>query len=126
MKVLLDFDGTLCRDSSERPPRTPPAHAAVDFLRQLKAAGHEILVFSCRAHDSMPDGYRARHAQREVRGYLERYRIPYDAILTGKPHADLVIDERAVPFDGDWRVLTMMLRAGQRLRLPRSRTRSRR
>lgn len=126
MRVLLDFDGTLCRDACERSPMTPPANGAVDLIQRLKAAGHEIIVFSCRANNSMPDGYRARHARREVRGYLERYEIPYDAILTNKPHADIVIDEHALPFDGNWRLLATMLKAGQRLRLPAIRARSRR
>ena len=110
MRVLIDFDGTLCRDPSNRSPTSPPPRGAIDFVQQMKAAGHVIIVFSCRANDSMPDGYRARHAQREVRDYLERYGITYDEILTNKPHADLVIDEHAIAFDGNWRLLTTDVR----------------
>ena len=120
MKVLLDFDGTLCLDSCDRAPTTPPPRGAAKLIRGLKAVGHEIIVFSCRANSSMPGNYRARQAEREVRGYLEKFSIPFDSIITTKPHADVVIDERALPFDGDWVLLTAMLRAGQRLRLPRA------
>ncbi|NJN14357.1 MAG: hypothetical protein HC813_01550 [Planctomycetes bacterium] len=85
MRVLLDFDGTLCPDPCGSPPRTPPDPLAAEVLRELRTAGHTILVLSCRAHSPSPDGWRARAAVREIEAYLRRHEIPFDEILACKP-----------------------------------------
>jgi len=115
MRILLDFDGTLCPDPCNTPPATPPALRAARVLRDLSAAGHTIIVLSCRAHGSAGEGWRARAAAREIAAYLRLHDVPFDEILTGKPHADAIIDERALAFDGDWRALGRLLRRGLRL-----------
>ncbi len=115
MRILLDFDGTLCPDPCGTPPATPPPPRAARVLRDLSAAGHTILILSCRAHGGSVEGWRARGAAREIAAYLRRHDLPFDEILTCKPHADAIIDERALAFDGDWRALGRLLRRGLRL-----------
>ncbi len=73
MRILLDFEGTLCSDLSR-----PPPDAAVAVVTRLKAD--------------------------------DRHKIPYDEILTFKPRCDVVIDSRALPFDGSWAKLAKRLR----------------
>ncbi len=115
MRILLDFDGTLCPDGCGAPPETPPPPRAAEILRGLRAAGHTILVLSCRAHGAAGEGWRARAAAREIAAYLRLHDVPFDEILTSKPHADAVIDERALAFDGDWQAVGRLLRRGPRL-----------
>ena len=105
MRILLDFEGTLCANLSQ-----PPPDAAVAVIMRLKAEGHRLTILSSRAAGSMPDGWRARQAARQIAAYLDRHRIPYDEILTSKPRCDLVIDSRAMPFDGSWAHLARQLR----------------
>jgi len=110
LKVLVDFDGTLCPDPCSRPPVSPPSPDALAVLRRMHAAGHEIVILSCRAHAGAPDGWRARHAVREITAYLHRHDVPFDAILTNKPHCDAVIDMRATSFGGSWSRLARVFR----------------
>ncbi len=105
MRILLDFEGTLCSDLSR-----PPPDAAVAVVTRLKADGHKVTILSSRAAGAMPDGWRARQAARQIAAYLDRHKIPYDEILTFKPRCDVVIDSRALPFDGSWARLAKRLR----------------
>ena len=106
MRILLDFEGTLCPDLTQ-----PPPDAAVAIVMRLKADGHKVTILSSRASGAMPDGWRARQAARQIAAYLDRHHIPYDEILTSKPRCDVVIDSRAVPFDGSWSRLAKLLRS---------------
>lgn len=73
---------------------------AVEKLKELKAAGHTIIISTGR-HMKTCQGnvglVLARQGQVTLE-WLARYGIPYDEIYFGKPWADIYIDDNALRF----------------------------
>ena len=102
MRIAIDLDGTLC--TLRRPNQTyadvVPLPGAVDRVRQLRAAGHTIIITTAR-HMATCEGNPGRVMQRIGKitlDWLESHGIEYDEIHFGKPNAELYIDDRAVRF----------------------------
>jgi hypothetical protein len=95
--VILDFDGVIhsytsgwqgpavCND-----PPTDGAKQAVAALREL----YRVVVCSSRCHQE--GGIEA------VRDYLRRHDIVVDDVSNDKPPHIVVVDDRALRFNGDW------------------------
>jgi len=100
MRVCFDLDNTLVTA-----PRVPGDYATVQpierviaYARQLKAAGHTIVLHTARRMRT--HGGNAGRAVADVAAVtfktLDALRIPYDEVHFGKPHADVYIDDLAV------------------------------
>jgi hypothetical protein len=98
--VAVDFDRTLHPYTEGwkgvEPADEPPTKGAIDFLQALKMKGYEIVVHSVRAEE--PGGIEA------IQAWLDRYGLAeyIDGITATKPQAVAFVDDRAVPFEGDW------------------------
>ena len=108
MKIYVEFDRSFCPDPWTDKPLTPPDPAASDLVGRWKRAGHRVVFYSVRANSCGPDGWRARHSARELAEYLHRHEVPHDGLHLAKPEYDLLVDGRALPFDGDWKKLQPM------------------
>lgn len=66
-------------------------------MRSLKKMGFTLAISTCRVSDT---GY----GSREVRAWLKRNKMDklFSSISNRKPIATAYIDDRAVPFNGDW------------------------
>jgi hypothetical protein len=95
--VCLDFDGVIhsyrsgwC--GSEVIP-DPPIHGTREAIAQLRKR-YRVVVHSARcATDS---GYEA------VQAWLAKHNIEIDDVCRYKPPATIYVDDRAIPFRGDW------------------------
>ena len=85
MRIAVDFDGVLWNRH-----KGGIANGASKKLRQAKADGHEIIVWTAR-----PD-----YTTFEIAELLDRYQVPYDFILGGKLYFDVFIDDHAKEFVG--------------------------
>ncbi len=93
--VAVDFDRTISDDKGNL---LPDAKASI---QRLKEAGWTIIIWTAR-----PD-------LEYVRSYLRQNEIPYDHInenpdgdkgdYSRKIRFDATVDDKAVPFDGDWK-----------------------
>jgi hypothetical protein len=95
--VCLDFDGVLHSYRSgwrgEEIIPDPPIHgtsAAVARLRQQ----YRVVVYSARCRT--PEGRRA------IENWLRKHDIVVDEVCEHKPPALVYVDDRAIPFRGDW------------------------
>lgn len=99
--VCVDFDGTLHPYTAgwcgSVPADEPPILGAGEFLTNLHRLGYRIVIFSTRAdHQDGLDG---------ITAWMDKHRLEYDAITHEKVGAIAYVDDRAVPFTGDWQAV---------------------
>merc|ERR1719352_857630 len=96
MRFVFDLDGTLVT-----PPKRHGDYASVEpieqnitLVRSLKAAGYYIIVWTSRESERHRGNIGAIMAAvgKVTLDTLERFGIPYDELLFGKPHTDAYID----------------------------------
>lgn len=105
LRMCFDLDGTLVSHPKVRGDYSTvePVATNIEFLRQAKARGAYIIIYTARRMRTH-DGDVARvvadvgDVTKEV---LKRFEIPYDELIFGKPYAHFYIDDLAVPAWGD-------------------------
>ncbi|HEY2147592.1 MAG TPA: hypothetical protein VGH32_06625 [Pirellulales bacterium] len=123
MRICIDLDGVICqlRRPGQEYAALEPVPGAVDRLRELRSAGHYIIVCTAR-HMKTCSGNVGQVLARQgaiTLEWLARHGIEYDEIHFGKPHADVYIDDNAVRFE-NWEAIdgggrSLPLSAEQRL-----------
>jgi len=102
MRIVIDLDGTICpiKQNGERYEDLIPTPGAIEKLRELKGAGHYIIIQTARnmATQESNLGKVMRNIGKVTLDWLVRYNVPYDEIYFGKPNAHLYIDDRAYRF----------------------------
>lgn len=101
--LVVDVDGTLCgiKQPGQSYADLEPDHAMLEKLREYRAKGYRILLYTARNMRTY-DGNLAlinRHTAPVLLEWLERWEVPYDEILFGKPWPrtkGFYIDDRAV------------------------------
>jgi capsule biosynthesis phosphatase len=104
MRLCFDLDGVLC--CLKKPGQTyadvEPTPGAVQKLRALRAAGHQIVIATAR-HMKTCDHSVGRVVAKQglvTLQWLEKHGFEYDEIWFGKPHCDIYIDDNAFRFTG--------------------------
>ena len=103
MRICIDLDGVICRlrEPGQQYADLQPVPGAIEKLRQLKAAGHYIIICTAR-HMKTCQGNVGMVVARQgavTLDWLKRHNIEYDEIHFGKPHAQVYIDDNAVRFE---------------------------
>lgn len=89
--ACIDLDGVICdeRPTFER-SMAEPLPGARAGIQRLIDDGYVIVIHTARSW-----------AEYEMTSrWLYDHEIPYDQLIMGKPQATVVIDDRAVRFDG--------------------------
>jgi len=109
MRIAIDLDGTIC--PIKRPDQSyadlEPLPGAVERIRELRAAGHYIIIVTAR-HMATCEGNLGKVIRRIGKvtlDWLDKYGIEYDEMYFGKPNAEVYIDDRAIRFS-DWTEIT--------------------
>ena len=118
MRICIDLDGVICRlrEPGQVYANLEPVPGAVEKMRQLKAAGHYLIISTAR-HMKTCEGNVGMVVARQgavTLEWLARHGIEYDEIHFGKPHAQVYLDDNAVRFEG-WNAI-----AGDGSTLPKS------
>ncbi len=103
MRICIDLDGVICqlREPGQSYAELEPVPGAVEKLRELKAAGHYIIICTAR-HMKTCEGNVGRVLARQgavTLDWLKRHDVEYDEIHFGKPHAQIYIDDNALRFE---------------------------
>ncbi len=103
MRICIDLDGVICklREPGQQYADLDPVPGAVEKLRELRAAGHYIIIATAR-HMKTCDGNVGKVIARlgaTTLDWLARHEVEFDEIHFGKPHADVYIDDNALRFE---------------------------
>lgn len=102
MRICLDLDGVVCelKQEGQTYADVAPLPGAIAKIRQLKAAGHTVILHTARHMKTCqgnPGMVIARVGQITL-DWLARHEIPYDEIHFGKPWAHVYVDDNALRF----------------------------
>jgi capsule biosynthesis phosphatase len=103
MRICIDLDGVICKlkGPGENYAELEPVPGAIERLRELKQAGHYLIINTAR-HMKTCEGNVGKVIARQgaaTLNWLARHGIEYDEIHFGKPHADVYIDDNAFRFE---------------------------
>lgn len=103
LTFIVDIDGTLCpiKKKNEKYEDLIPYPAIVDKIREYKNEGAKIVLFTSRNMNSYQGniGLINANTAKILLKWLEKWEIPYDEIIYGKPwpgHEGFYVDDRAV------------------------------
>lgn len=100
---VVDIDGTLCpiKEHGERYEDMVPYRNMLDKLKYYKEHGARIILFTSRNMNSYDGslGIINKNTARVLLDWLDKWKIPYDEILYGKPwpgHKGFYVDDRTI------------------------------
>jgi len=113
IRICFDLDNTLVTY-----PQIPndystvnPIKNMIELLKKLKDAGHTIIIYTARRMltHSGNVGKVIKDIGKQTFDTLEKFDIPYDELVFGKPIADIYIDDRAInPYRNDMKSLGLI------------------
>lgn len=92
-RYCFDLDNTLITFPKIKNDYTSvgPIQQNIDMLRYLHSLGHTIIIYTARRMNT-----HGGNVGKITFDTLEKFNIPYDEIIFGKPHADYYIDDLAI------------------------------
>lgn len=100
---IFDIDGTLCpvKKQEERYEDVVPYKNMVDRLKYYKENGAKIVLFTSRNMNSYNGniGIINKNTAKILLEWLDKWDIPYDEIIYGKPwagHKGFYVDDRTI------------------------------
>lgn len=102
MRIVLDLDGVICpvKKPDQSYADLKPLPGAVERMRELRAAGHYIIIMTAR-HMGTCEGNLGEVMKKMGKltfDWLDHYGIEYDELYFGKPNSEVYIDDRAIRF----------------------------
>ena len=98
MKYFIDLDNTLCWSNGNDYINSKPILERIQYVTELKEQGHHITIWTARGSTSGIDYKELTEKQ------LNKWLIPYDELLMGKPSYDVYIDDKSFNVDTLWPV----------------------
>jgi len=96
--ICLDFDGVVnnykgWRDEGFNVILDTPVQGTQEAIKKLREK-YTVVIHSVRC---------SHHGGRQsIVEYLEKYGITVDGVTANKPLASMYVDDKAIPFDGNW------------------------
>lgn len=100
--IFFDFDGCVCPDHFPDALTTPPHKGLGVLLDELKEAGYELVLYSCRANpDIFPDNTEEERSAivSEMLTYCAAHNLVFDRVAKSKPLYLYMIDDRALQLE---------------------------
>ena len=101
--LVIDLDGTICpiKKSDERYEDLKPYDNIIQKLEEYRKKGFRILIFTARQMRTHGGniGLINVHTSRMTMNWLDKWNVPYDEIIFGKPwpgKGGFYIDDRAI------------------------------
>jgi capsule biosynthesis phosphatase len=106
LRICFDLDNTLVTFPTIPNDYTSvkPIMKMINLLISLKQTGHEIIIYTARRMKTHQNnvGKVIKDIAFVTINTLEKFNIPYDELIFGKPIADIYIDDKALnPYIND-------------------------
>lgn len=88
--IAFDLDGTLCSVANGAYENALPFPERIRHVNELRLQGNRIIIFTARGTTTGKDLRQLTEMQ------LKDWGVSYDELLFGKPHFDLLVDDKAV------------------------------
>jgi hypothetical protein len=94
MHICIDFDGTIVKHAA--PQIGAPVPGAIDVMKELQAAGHQLILFTMRSDGALAEA--VEHCSAQGIEFFGVNINPTQVRWTNSPkaHGDLFIDDRAL------------------------------
>ncbi|MGC1375509.1 MAG: hypothetical protein WA821_04765 [Anaerolineales bacterium] len=103
MRIVIDLDGTICpiKQPDQNYEDLLPLPGAVSKIRELRAAGHYVIIQSARNMATCESnlGKVMKNVGLLTFEWLRTHGIEYDEIYFGKPNGHVYIDDRALRYE---------------------------
>ena len=93
LTYAFDLDGTLCTLTHGEYEKAEPLINRIEHVNQLHRAGHIVLIFTARGAAS------GRDLREFTLNQMELWGLQYSELIMGKPHFDLLVDDKATHSD---------------------------
>ena len=105
MRIVFDLDGVICelKKPSESYSEVIPKKKVIQKMRNLKNEGHYLIIHTAR-HMRTCEGNVAKVVEKigkVTEEWLEKWNVPYDELIFGKPYGDIYIDDLGVEFSNN-------------------------
>lgn len=102
MRIVFDLDGVICelKKPSESYLDVIPKNDVIETMKNLKKEGHYLIIHTGR-HMRTCNGDISKVIKKIgkiTEDWLEKWKVPYDELIFGKPYADIYIDDLAIEF----------------------------
>ena len=102
MRIVFDLDGVICelKKPLESYSDVSPIKKVIEKMRNLKDEGHYLIIHTGR-HMRTCDGNVSQVIEKigkTTEEWLDKWKVPYDELVFGKPYADVYIDDLGVEF----------------------------
>ena len=102
MRIVFDLDGVICelKKPSESYSDVIPKKKIIQKMRNLKEEGHYLIIHTARHMRTCEGDVTKVIAKigKITEDWLEKWQVPYDEIIFGKPYADVYIDDLGIEF----------------------------
>lgn len=100
-KLVIDLDDTISRTKNSDYDNSTPVISVVEKIREYKSKGYDIIIYSSRNMRTYNRnvGEINVHTLPRMIKFLDKYSIPYDEIIVGKPwcgKGGFYVDDKAI------------------------------
>ena len=92
----FDIDGTICTNTNGEYEKAVPYPERIRAINYLYEQGNTIKIFTARGSTTGIDWNEL------IKSQLSKWGVNYHKIITGKPEADLFIDDKAIFYNNNW------------------------
>ena len=102
MRIVFDLDGVICelKKPSESYADVIPKNDVIEKMKEMKDEGHYLIIHTGR-HMRTCNGNVPKVIEKIgkiTEDWLQKWNVPYDELVFGKPYADIYIDDLGIEF----------------------------
>jgi len=96
--MVVDVDDTILTTKNRDYENSLPVAPVVDKLREAKAQGWHIILFTARGMGRSNGNISLVKDEviDEIASFCDKWNVPYDELMVGKPWAAMYVDDKAV------------------------------